>query len=247
MSESHVTTVDAIVPPEVRRAQTPAHDRPTATAEPPAERRRPASTAVPRTWYTAWGKRALDLTIAGAALIVLSPILAAVALLTRLSLGRGIFYRQSRVGYSGEDFEMIKFRTMRTDRRARELPFHGRDRRIAHKRDDDPRHTPLGRVLRRYSIDELPQLLNVMRGEMSIVGPRPELSSVVDRRAARHHARHTVQPGITGLWQVTQRQEGRPLAEDFDDDLAYLPEISLRTDLRIIQRTFGVVLAGSGR
>jgi lipopolysaccharide/colanic/teichoic acid biosynthesis glycosyltransferase len=247
MSESHTRTVDAIASPEVRRSSVPVRNRPTATPTSPTERRRPEAVGVPRTWYTAWGKRALDLLVAGAALVVLSPVLAVAAFLTRLSLGRGIFYRQSRVGHSGEDFEMIKFRTMRTDRRARELPFSGRDRRIAHKRDDDPRHTPLGRVLRRYSVDELPQLLNVLRGEMSIVGPRPELSSVVDRRAARQHPRHGVQPGITGLWQVTQRQDGRPLADDFDDDLAYIPEISLRTDLRIIRRTFGVVLAGSGR
>jgi lipopolysaccharide/colanic/teichoic acid biosynthesis glycosyltransferase len=247
MFESSTTSTIATTPPSGHRPHNPprkCEHRAGAVATRPGQEDR---VAIPHTWYTAWGKRSLDLLVAGAAIVVLSPLLGLAALLTRLSLGRGILYHQPRVGYNGRDFEIIKFRTMTTDRRRHQVPMVGRDRRRAHKREDDPRHTRLGRLLRRYSIDELPQLLNVVRGEMSIVGPRPELSTVVDRRAARQHPRHEVRPGITGFWQVTQRRDGRPLDEGFDDDLAYLSEISFLTDLRVIGRTVGVVLAGSGR
>ena len=205
---------------------------------------------VPSTFYAQCGKRLFDIVAATTALVILLPILAAVTLLVRVSLGKDVLFRQVRVGHHGQDFEMLKFRTMREDRRRghpSSTDFDGIDRRISHKRDDDPRHTRVGRVLRRYSIDELPQLINVLRGEMSMVGPRPELALVVDRIDARDHSRHLVRPGITGEWQVTQRQEGHPLADDFDDDLQYVGHVSLGKDLEVIRRTFRVVVAGSGR
>lgn len=216
----------------------------------PTESLQHPSVSVERTWYTMGGKRAFDLVVAGTLLVLGSPLLAAVAIVVRLSLGKGVLFRQVRVGRNGEDFEMLKFRTMQPDRRRVAISIDLRDgaeRRVAHKRCDDPRHTRVGRVLRRYSIDELPQLLNVIRGEMSLVGPRPELAGVVDKISARSHGRHLVRPGITGAWQVSQRQEGRPLAEDFDADLSYVASPSLRTDCSIIVRTFSVVFAGSGR
>ena len=253
MSEEH-TTVEGTVPQAGLRAVAP-----TVRLVPPVPPVPPVpdsvhepsvvDVAVPRTFYSRFGKRSFDLFVASCALVVASPVLAAVALLLRCSLGKGVLFRQARVGRDGQDFEMLKFRTMKADRRRHHpaVAFNGVDRRVAHKRSDDPRHTRVGRVLRRYSIDELPQLINVLRGEMSLVGPRPELAIVVDRVDARSHRRHLVRPGITGEWQVTQRQDGHPLADDFDDDLSYVSHLSLGLDLSIISRTFRVVLAGSGR
>ena len=149
--------------------------------------------------YERYAKRTADLLIAGTALVVLSPLIALTALAVRLRLGSPVLYRQQRIGRGGEAFAVLKFRTMAHDRRGDE-PRHawsGDDRRRTHKSDHDPRHTDLGRFLRRTSLDELPQLWNVLRGDMSVVGPRPELASVVltlrplaarpPRRAARAH------------------------------------------------------------
>ena len=110
------------------------------------------------------------------------------------------------------------------------------DRRVTHKTTSDPRHTRLGRMLRRYSIDELPQLINVVRGEMSIVGPRPELECVVEQYPAGLDQRHHVKPGLTGLWQISARGDG-PMHEHGEWDLDYVEHVSLATDLSIIART----------
>jgi lipopolysaccharide/colanic/teichoic acid biosynthesis glycosyltransferase len=107
---------------------------------------------------------------------------------------------------------------------------------MTHKSDRDPRHTRVGRTLRRYSLDELPQLINVLRGEMSIVGPRPELEDVVATYPAGLEQRHHVKPGLTGLWQVSARGSG-PMHENGQWDLAYVERVSLRTDLEIIVKT----------
>lgn len=158
-----------------------------------------------------------------------------VAAVVAIAVGRPVLFRQRRVGRDGRTFDVFKFRTMRADRRSVALDvIH--DRRATHKSDDDPRHTRVGRLLRRYSIDELPQLFNVVRGDMSIVGPRPELVSVVERYPAGLHRRHHVKPGLTGLWQVSARGGG-PMHENGQWDLAYVDSISLRTDLSIIART----------
>lgn len=190
-------------------------------------------------------KRAIDVAVAGSALVVLSPLLGATALAVRVSLGRGVLFRQARVGHHGADFEMLKFRTMRHSRRLSQLHFHGPDRRTTHKTTDDPRHTRLGRFLRRSSLDELPQLLHVVRGEMSLVGPRPELSTIVERHGLRSHQRHTVRPGLTGEWQVTHRVNGTHLHECFDDDLPYVRDVTFRRDVSVLLRTLRVVANGS--
>src|SRR5947209_4902151 len=148
--------------------------------------------------YQRWAKPAIDVTVAAGLFLVLLPVLAAVALAVRVSLGRGVLFRQERIGLRGRPFTIYKFRTMASDRRGQDLPFVGQDRRRTHKHPNDPRHTALGRVLRKLSIDELPQLFNVLRGDMSLVGPRPELPNVVSRYEPWQHQRHVVKPAITG-------------------------------------------------
>lgn len=195
-------------------------------------------------WYVTWGKRVLDVTVAGIMLVLLAPILAVSWLGLRLSLGPNVVLHQRRVGLGGRDFEMLKFRTMLPDKRSRADSFDGQDRRRTHKSDNDPRHTRVGRVMRRLSIDELPQLVNVLRGDMSIVGPRPELSQVADAHGLREHPRHQLRPGLTGVWQTTLRGTGALLHETVDTDLDYLDEISLRRDFTLIARTAKVFSAG---
>jgi len=198
-------------------------------------------------WYERRGKRALDLLIAGSALFLLAPVMAAIWCLLRLTLGRDVVISQDRVGLAGETFGMYKFRTMKWSRRSSERPFDGEDRRVSHKVDHDPRHTPVGRVLRKLSLDELPQLFNVIEGSMSVVGPRPEMASVIDRLSERDHVRHSVKPGMTGEWQVSGRQTGAPLHECLDADVPYLSRVTFRNDVGILIRTIGVVLQRGGR
>ena len=132
--------------------------------------------------YVVSAKPIIDRVLAFLALVLLLPVMLVVALVVLLSLGRPIILRQERVGLGGRTFTVLKFRTMHPDRRVIDLDgydYVGVDRRLTHKHPDDPRLTPAGRMLRKLSLDELPQLINVIRGEMSLVGPRPELPSVV--------------------------------------------------------------------
>lgn len=184
-------------------------------------------------------KPVLDRIGAAVLLLVTLPVMLAVCLAVYVRLGRPIFFRQPRVGRGGVPFGMLKFRTMEPDRRHRQVPYpRSKDRRRHHKSADDPRHTGIGRFLRRCSLDELPQLWNVLRGDMSLVGPRPELASIVARYEDWQHQRHQVKPGITGLWQVTDRQTSDgDMHLHTGTDLLYIEQISLRTDLRILLRT----------
>ncbi len=189
----------------------------------------------PRGMYVGLLKPAMDRVVAASLLVVSAVPMLVVAGVVAVSMGRPVLFRQRRVGLDGEHFEVLKFRTMRPDRRGQRLDvIH--DRRFTHKTDRDPRHTSVGRMLRRYSLDELPQLFNVLRGEMSIVGPRPELPSVVDTYAAGLHQRHQVKPGLTGLWQISARGRG-PMHENGQWDLDYVEHVSMRTDLWIMART----------
>jgi len=142
---------------------------------------------------------------------------------------------------------MLKFRTMQhaTPDHANSV-VESESERATHKTSEHPRLTQFGRTLRRLSLDELPQLWNVARGQMSLVGPRPELSAKVDDYGLRSHPRHVVRPGLTGEWQVTHRSSGIHLIHCFDDDMQYVTRINLWQDLRIILRTFGVVFGGKG-
>jgi lipopolysaccharide/colanic/teichoic acid biosynthesis glycosyltransferase len=189
--------------------------------------------------YDGFVKPLIDRLGAAVLLLILWPVFALVMACVLVGLGRPIFFRQTRVGRHGEAFGMLKFRTMEPDRRRRATPLPaGEDRRKRHKAADDPRHTAIGRFLRRCSLDELPQLWNVLVGDMSFVGPRPELAAVVERYEDWQHQRHAVKPGITGLWQVTQRHTSEgDMHLHTASDIAYLQRLSLRTDIGILLRT----------
>jgi len=200
------------------------------------------------TRYLRWGGKAIfDRVAAVLLLLLLLPLIVSVALVVRVQLGRGVLYRQRRVGRDGKVFDLYKFRTMEGDRRRADgsvAPTE--ERRVSHKRDDDPRHTDLGRLLRRLSLDELPQLGHVLVGQMSLVGPRPELETVVQRYGLWDHPRHLVKPGITGVWQVSSAR-AQLLHEGVSLDLDYLEGgITFRRDLSILWRTVGVVARRSG-
>jgi lipopolysaccharide/colanic/teichoic acid biosynthesis glycosyltransferase len=198
-------------------------------------------------WYELRGKRIFDATIASGLLLALSPAMAAIAVTVRWRLGPGVMFHQQRVGQDGRPFVMLKFRTMLPDRRRnRRKPFNGHDRRRTHKDPNDPRHTRFGRLLRRTSLDELPQLFNVVRGDMSLVGPRPELVAVARDKGLLAHPRHRVRPGITGLWQVSPLRADADIADGLSLDSQYVADVSLRQDLAILGRTAGAVLRLAG-
>jgi lipopolysaccharide/colanic/teichoic acid biosynthesis glycosyltransferase len=188
--------------------------------------------------YDRYVKPVLDRMGASILLLLTLPVMLLVCLAVYVRLGRPVFFRQPRVGRGGVTFGMLKFRTMQPDRRRRQVPVNGKDRRRQHKSANDPRHTRLGRLLRRCSLDELPQLWNVLRGDMSLVGPRPELTSIVATYEDWQHQRHQVKPGLTGLWQVTDRRSSDgDMHLHTGTDLLYVEQISLWTDLRILLRT----------
>jgi len=190
------------------------------------------------TFYERFVKPAFDHLIGGLLFLVAVPVLLVIALAVWITLGSPVLIRQDRVGRAGRPFGMLKFRTMRPDRRQGADPsYTGPERRRTHKSPFDPRHTPLGRRLRQNSLDELPQLFNILRGDMSLVGPRPELRSVADHYQDWQHLRHMVRPGLTGLWQITERANGTVMHEHTELDLDYVEQLSARTDFSILCRT----------
>ena len=194
-------------------------------------------------WYTEYGKRLADLLLASVGLVLLAAVFLVVGLLVRAKLGPGgVIYRQERVGRDGETFLIYKFRSMLPDRRRAARPFVGTDRRVTHKCDSDPRHTPFGRFLRSTSLDELPQLLNVVKGDMSLVGPRPELVEVAHRTGLSSHPRHLERPGITGLFQVSELRSTNQLVAGLHLDIAYVADVRFRRDVRILFKTMAVLL-----
>ena len=194
--------------------------------------------------YCRVAKPVLDFMAALVLFVVTLPILLAVAVAVYAEFGRPIFFRQPRVGRDGRVFRVNKFRTMDFDRRSTATGFRGAERRRTHKSEDDPRIRPVGRFLRKWSLDELPQLTNVLAGHMSLVGPRPEMVQIVDNYEDWQHARHQVKPGITGLWQVSARDV--PMHEATHVDLEYVSRLSLREDLRILAGTLPAAL-GDGK
>ncbi|WP_324276033.1 exopolysaccharide biosynthesis polyprenyl glycosylphosphotransferase [Blastococcus brunescens] len=192
-------------------------------------------------------KSGMDRVVAGAALFVLSPVLTGIALAVRFGSAGPVLYRQERVGLNGQPFTMLKFRSMvvDADRQVDEL----RDANISDgplfKMREDPRVTSVGRWLRRLSLDELPQLINVLGGSMSLVGPRPPLPVEVARYDSSVSRRLLVKPGLTGLWQVSGRSD-LPWEEAVRLDLRYVENWSLATDLLIMGKTARAVLSKSG-
>jgi lipopolysaccharide/colanic/teichoic acid biosynthesis glycosyltransferase len=180
--------------------------------------------------YRKFFKRVLDLLIAFAALIVLAPIMLVTAALVRVTLGSPVLFRQMRPGRHGIPFNILKFRTMR--------PGHVGD-------DDASRLTAVGRFLRSLSLDELPELFNVMAGSMSLVGPRPLLMQYLDRYTPEQARRHEVRPGITGLTQVSGRNS-LEWERKFELDVDYVDRCSLRLDVAILWRTLMAVARRDG-
>ncbi len=178
-------------------------------------------------------KRALDLAIAILGMIVLSPLMLALALAIRLRMGSPVLFRQRRPGYHARPFTMIKFRTMTVGDTA------------ATHHSDEERLTPLGAWMRRYSLDELPQFWNVMKGEMSVVGPRPLLMEYLERYTPEQARRHEVKPGITGWAQVQGRQD-LPFSRRLELDVWYVDHQTFWFDLKILWLTLTIMFRGSG-
>ncbi len=192
-------------------------------------------------------KRIFDLIIGGIATLILLPIMGIVAIAIKLDSRGPILFRQQRVGENGRLFTMYKFRSMVVDAeklqdQVNEIDDKGR---IIHKKPNDPRVTRIGRFIRRYSLDELPQLFNVLKGDMSLVGPRPELPWLVEKYEPWQRKRFSVPQGITGWWQVNGRSE-RPMHLSTEDDLYYIENYSFWLDIYILFKTLWVVLKGKG-
>ena len=207
-------------------------------------------------------KRLADIFLSIFVLVVVMPLMAVVALMIKVDSPGPIIIRQKRIGENARPFNMLKFRTMYADidvnasfknNKVKDggmlsvsqadsisLPMPA-----LHKRPDDPRVTHVGKLLRRYSVDELPQLINVLTGEMSLVGPRPELPWLVDRYEPWQRHRFAVPPGMTGWWQVHGRSD-RPMHLNIEDDLYYIRNYSLWLDILILLRTIPSVLSGKG-
>lgn len=192
-------------------------------------------------------KRAIDLIAAICGLLVLAPVLLIIAIAVKLDSAGPVFYGAERIGKRGRKFKCMKFRTMVADADQRKADLYHMNERdgVIFKIRNDPRITRLGRFLRKYSLDELPQLFNVLRGEMSLVGPRPPIATEVQQYELMHLRRLAVCPGITGLWQVEARQD--PSFDSYISfDTAYVENWSLWLDVKILIRTIGVVIAGTG-
>jgi exopolysaccharide biosynthesis polyprenyl glycosylphosphotransferase len=190
-------------------------------------------------------KRAFDVVASGLALVLLAPVLAVIAVLVQRDSAGGVIYKQERIGRDGEPFSILKFRSMSADADARRAELTAGQGKGLFKMADDPRITRVGRVLRRYSLDELPQLVNVLRGDMSLVGPRPALPSEVSEYDRRELRRLAVTPGLSGLWQVSGRSD-LEWADGIRLDLYYVENWSMTQDLQILWRTARAVMTSSG-
>lgn len=184
--------------------------------------------------YEAFLKRPLDILLAGSVLIIFSPLIGIIALLVKVKLGSPVFFTQQRPGQNGEIFKIFKFRTMtnKKDENGKLLP-------------DEERLTKFGRMLRSTSLDEVPELINILKGDMSIVGPRPLLVEYMERYNEKQKHRHDVRPGLTGLAQVNGRNN-LSWDEKFKDDLIYIKKITFYNDLKIVFKTIRAVIKRDG-
>jgi len=179
-------------------------------------------------------KRMIDVLVASLLIVLLSPVMLVIALLVRIKLGRPVLFRQMRPGKLGQPFELLKFRTMTNNRDPSGLLL-----------PEEDRLSVFGKRLRGTSLDELPELLNVLQGDMSLVGPRPLLMQYLPLYSPRQARRHEVQPGITG-WAQTHGRNSISWAEKFEFDVWYVENVSLGTDMRVMWRTLTTVLSGRG-
>jgi lipopolysaccharide/colanic/teichoic acid biosynthesis glycosyltransferase len=200
-----------------------------------------------RVVVSALAKRAMDLSLTSVGLLAISPLLLGTVAAIKLTSPGPVFFRQERIGKDGEPFRMFKFRSMYVDAEARRAALlSASDRKgVCFKQKDDPRITRVGRILRRFSIDELPQLINVLKGDMSLVGPRPALPEEVAAYSLYARKRLQAVPGLTGLWQVAGRAD---IGFDrmIEMDIAYARSKNLALDLMLIALTFRAVFSGRG-
>jgi exopolysaccharide biosynthesis polyprenyl glycosylphosphotransferase len=192
-------------------------------------------------------KRILDVVLSLIVLLMVSPLMVAIAIAVRMGSKGPVFYRAQRIGRKGRTFTCYKFRTMvmNADRLREDLAHLNERKGVLFKISNDPRITSIGALLRKYSLDELPQLFNVLIGDMSLVGPRPPIAAEVEQYDLAHLRRLDVLPGMTGLWQVEARQD--PSFDSYISlDTAYVENWTLLLDLRILARTIGVVVGGTG-
>lgn len=192
-------------------------------------------------------KRVYDVTLSALLILALSPLLLITGLAILLESRGGVFFHQQRVGKDGQIFKMIKFRSMSTDAKlhAQVAAMESDRDGVCRKFVNDPRVTKVGNIIRKLSIDELPQLINVLRGEMSLIGPRPALISEVEQYTDYDRQRLNALPGISGLWQVSGRAD-LSFEQQIDLDLRYIRERSLFTDIVITAKTIPAVLLGAG-
>ena len=192
-------------------------------------------------------KRGFDLVIGSLLMLLALPPMSVIAIAIKLDTRGPSIFKQERVGENGRLFGMYKFRTMIADAEAQQAKekMEPQDNEVIHKRPDDPRVTKIGHFLRRYSLDELPQLINVINGEMSLVGPRPEMPWLVDRYESWQRKRFAVPQGITGWWQINGRSD-KPMHLNPEDDLYYVYNYSLWLDIQILLKTPLVVIRGVG-
>jgi len=190
----------------------------------------------------------MDILLSFLGLVIVSPLLALIALLIKLEDNGPVLYTAYRVGENGRLFNMLKFRSMIVNAEQMQLTINHIDKEsgdIHHKSPEDPRITKVGQFIRKTSLDELPQLINVLRGDMSLVGPRPELPWLVDDYELWQRKRFAVPQGITGWWQINGRSDNL-MHLHTDQDLYYIQNYSLWLDIQILWRTIGVVLRGRG-
>lgn len=206
----------------------------------------PSAITVPAK-YSVTSKRLLDISVSISLLILLSPLIALIALLIWAEGDGPVLYLSERIGRDVRPFTMYKFRTMVVNAELLKCRLHSLNERssILFKMSNDPRVTRVGRFLRKYSLDEIPQLVNVIRGDMSLVGPRPPLASEVEQYHPEHFIRLRVLPGITGLWQI-QARRSTSYSDYITLDSAYVRNQSFSLDFQILWRTIWVVLAGTG-
>ena len=194
-------------------------------------------------------KRGFDIVFSAAVLACLSPLLLLLALAVKIDDPSGpILFKQERVGRDGKRFLMYKFRSMCVDAEAKLAELRAQNEKTGpvFKMKDDPRVTRVGRIMRKFSVDELPQFINVLTGDMSVVGPRPALPSETAEYGPREHQRLLVRPGLTCYWQTCKHRDAITFDEWVDMDLAYIKDCSVALDLKLVAKTVVVVLTAQG-